>query len=84
MHRLHLARGAGLPIGTARGQLRDEHLGLGGLGVPHDAGPVVVGVEGYNAVVADPELFPAAGVVQVLGGETQEAGIGVDRLLPLD
>ena len=44
-----------------------EGLGLGGLGIPHDAEPVVVGVKAHDAVIADPELLPGAGVVQVLG-----------------
>ena len=38
---------------------RPEGLGLGRLGVLHDAEPVIVGVETHNPVVSDPEL-PAA------------------------
>ena len=38
---------------------RPEGLGLGRLGVTHDAGSVAEGLEGHNAVVSDPEL-PAA------------------------
>ena len=34
-----------------------EGLGPGRLRVPHDPEPVVVGLEGHDAVVPDPELF---------------------------
>ena len=43
-----------------------ECLGLRRLGVPHDAETVLVGVEGHYAVIAYPELLPAAGVVDML------------------
>ena len=46
-----------------------EGLGLRRLGIAHDAEPIVVGVEGYYAVIPDPELLLPAGVVEVLGGE---------------
>ena len=42
-----------------------EGLGLGGLGVAYNAEPIVVGVEADDAVIPDPELLPAAGVVEV-------------------
>ena len=59
-----------------------EHLGLRGLGFPHHPEPIVVGVKGHGAVVADPELLPASSEEDVLGREAQEAGVGVDGLLP--
>ena len=59
-----------------------EVLGLGGLRVPHDPGPVLVGVEGDYPVVPDPKPPPSVGEVDVLGGEAQHLGVGVDRLLP--
>ena len=46
-----------------------EGLGLGGLGVPHDAGPIAEGLEGDYLVVPDPERLPAACKVDVLGRE---------------
>ena len=55
-----------------------------GLGVAHYAEAVVVGVEAHDAVVANPELLPAPGKVDVLGREAQHAGIGMDRFLPDD
>ena len=55
-----------------------------GLGVPHDAEPIVEGVEADDAVIPDPEFLPVAGEVDVLGGEAQESGIGMDGFLPLD
>ena len=61
-----------------------EGLGLGALGVPHNPEPIVVGVEANDAVIPDTELLPAAGVVEVLGGEAQESRIGMDGFLPLD
>ena len=61
-----------------------EGLGPGGLGVRHDPEPVLVGVEGDSPVVPDPGLLPAAGEVDVPGREAQQAGIGVDRILPLN
>ena len=57
-----------------------EGLGLGRLSVPHDAEPIAEGLEGDYLVVPDPEPLPAAGEVDVLGGETQHPGVGVDRL----
>ena len=45
-----------------------EGLGLRRLGVPHDAETVLVGVEGHYAVIAYPELLPAAGVVDIVKG----------------
>ena len=60
-----------------------EGLGLRRLGVPHDAQTVRVGLEAHDLVVPDPELLPRPGEVQVLGREAQQAGVGVDRLLPL-
>ena len=59
-----------------------EGLGLGGLGVPHDAEPVAEGLEGDYLIVPHPEPPPLPGEVGVLGGETQHPGVGVDRLLP--
>ena len=61
-------------------------MGFGGLGFPHDAETVIVGVERDYPFVPDPEpeLLPAAGEVHVLGGEAQDAGVLVDGLLPLD
>ena len=46
-----------------------EGLGLGGLGVPHDAGPIAEGLERDYLVVPDPERLPAAREVDVLGRE---------------
>ena len=40
-----------------------EGLGLGGLGVPHDAEPVLVGAWGDYPVVPDPGPLPAYGEV---------------------
>ena len=59
-----------------------EGLGLRGLGVPHDAQDVRVGLEAHDLVEPDPELLPRPGEVQVLGREAQQAGVGVYRLLP--
>ena len=59
-----------------------EGLGLRRLGVAHDAEAIIEGVEAHDAVVAYPEFLPAANVVQVVGGEAQESGIGVDGLIP--
>ena len=57
-----------LDLGQVRGQVvgeppvpGSEGLGLRALGVPHDAEPIVVGVEADDAVMPDPELLPAAG-----------------------
>ena len=49
-----------------------EALPLGRLGLPHDAEPVVVGVEGHDPVVPHPESLSGAREVQVLGREAQE------------
>ena len=48
------------------------------LGVLHDGEPVLIGIEGHDAVVPDPETAPPAVEVDVLGGETQHPGVGVD------
>ena len=58
---------------------RREGLGLGRLGVTHDAGSVAEGVEGDYLVVPDPEPLSVAGEVDVLGGEAQEPGVGCER-----
>ena len=80
-----------LDLGQVHGQVvgepavpSPEGLGPGGLGIAHDAEPVGKGLEAHDAVVADPEPFPAAGKVEVFGREAQEPGIGVDCLHPLD
>ena len=52
-----------------------EGLGLGGLGVPHDAEPIAEGLEGHNPVIADLEPLPAAGEVDVLGLTTKHPGV---------
>ena len=52
---------------------RDERLGPGRLGLPHDAEAVLVGVETHDPVLPHPELLPASCKVQVLGREDQEA-----------
>ena len=57
----------------------DEGLWLGGLGLPHDAEPVLVGLEGHDPVVTDPELLPAAREVDVLG--RVDSGRGQERTL---
>ena len=44
----------------------------------------LVGLEGNDAVVAHSEFPPASREVDVLGREAQEAGVGVDGLLPKD
>ena len=62
----------------------DERLGLGRLGVPHYPEPVVVWLEAHDSVVAHPELLPAPCEVDVLGRQSQRAGIRVDCFLPLD
>ena len=46
-----------------------EGLGLRALDIPHDAEPVVVGVEADDTVVPYPEFLLAAGEVDVLGGQ---------------
>ena len=53
---------------------------LGGerLDVPGDADPV------DDVVVPGPEIHLGSWEVQVLGGESQQAGIGVDDIVPLD
>ena len=80
-----------LHLGQVGGQVVDEPadpgaeaLGFGRLGVPHDAQAVLVGIEAHDLVIAHPELLPASREVQVLGGEAQDAGIGLHGLLPLD
>ena len=60
-----------------------EGLGFGGLGVPHDAGPIIVGLEGHDPIVPHPEPLPPPGKVDGLGREAQHPGVGVDCLLPL-
>ena len=51
---------------------------VSGLDVPSDADPV------DDAVVPGPEIHPGPWEVQVLGGESQQVGIGVDDIVPLD
>ena len=80
---LHLAQVHGQVVGEPA-VAGPEGLGLGGLGVAHDAEPIVVGVERHDAVIADPELLPGAGVVQVLGSEAQQPGVGMDGLFPFN
>ena len=60
-----------------------EGLGLRCLGIPHDAEPIVVGVEGHDAAVAPTELLPAADEVDGLGCQAQGSGVGMYRFLPL-
>ena len=66
---------AGVAGGPAA--LGPEGLGLGGLGVRHDPGPVLVEVEGDNPVVADPEPLAAPGEVGMPGREAQHPCAGV-------
>ena len=84
-----MCRASALHLGQVGGQVAGEPavscpegLGLRPLGIPHDAEPIVEGVEAHDAVIPDPELLPAVGEAEVLGGESQEAGVGVDGLLP--
>ena len=80
--RLHLGQVGGQVVGEPAVP-GPEGLGLGGLGVPHDAGPIAEGLEGDYLIVPDLEPLPAAREVDVLGRESQQASVGVDRLLPL-
>ena len=60
---LHLGQVGGQVVGGPA-VAGSERLGPGGLSVRHDAEPVIVGLEGHNPVVPDPELFPGAGEVR--------------------
>ena len=58
-------------------------MGFGGDGVAHYADAVVVWLEGYDFVEADAEPLFGAVEVEVLGGDAEESGVGVDVLVPL-
>ena len=77
LHHLHLREVHRQVIGepTISGL---EALGFRCLGVPHDFESVRERLEVYNPVVPDPELFPSAGEIDVVGGETQQPCVLVD------